>query len=70
MTVWRRGQAKIDRLIGIAPPETRTAHESTCRAPYDIVEMIISHLTRDPGALKACSLTCRSWHTRAVTHLY
>ena len=44
-------------------------HESTCRLPYEIVEVIIAH-TRDLDTLKACSLTCRSWYTAALPHLH
>ena len=59
-----------DQLLGNASPETCTPHESTCRIPYDIVETIIAHLARDPDALKACSLTCHSWHITAVPYLH
>jgi len=69
VTFWNQGKAKIDRLLGGAASET-TAHESTYRVPYEIVETIIAHLTRDLHALKACSLTCRSWHAVAVPHVY
>ena len=70
MTVWRRGKAKVGRLLGTAPPKMRTTRRLTCRLPHEIVEMIIAHLTRDFGALKACSLTCRSWYIVAAPHLY
>jgi len=43
---------------------------STFRLPYEILEMIIAHLTCDLGALKACSLTCRSWYIVAAPHLH
>jgi hypothetical protein len=66
--VWRRGKANINRLLGNAPSETRTAHKSTCRLPYEVVEMIIAHIARDLDTLKACSLTCRSLvHRRGPT---
>ena len=70
VTLWHRGKAKIDRLLGGAAPETSTAHESTCCVPYEIVEKIIAHLIHDHSALRACSLTCRSWHAVAVPHIY
>ena len=54
-------------LLSNAPPGT--THESTCRVPYEVVEIIIAHLTHDVNALKACSLTCRSWHIVAVPHI-
>ena len=46
--------------------------KSTYSIPYDVVEMIIAHLTltHNLGDLKACSLTCRSWYTAAVPHLH
>jgi len=34
------------------------------------VEIIITHLTCNTGALKACSLTCRSWYTTAAPLLH
>jgi len=68
--IWQRGKARINRLH-TAPLETRAAHG--CRVPYDIVEMILAHLTRDltrdVSTLKACSLTCRSWYIAALPHL-
>ena len=66
VTIWHRGKAKINRLLD---NETRVTHESACRVPYDIMEMIIAHLTYDLPALEACALTCRSWHTVAFPHL-
>jgi len=68
--IWRRAKAKVDRLLGNAPPDMRTARESTCPLPYEIVEMIIAHLTHNLEALKACSLTCHSWYIVAVPHLH
>ena len=68
--IWHRGKTKVNRLLGNPLSETRAAHESTCRLPYEFVEMIIAHLAHDLDALKACSLACRSWHTVAVPHLY
>jgi len=70
VTLWHRGKAKIDRLVGGPPSETSITHESTCRVPYEIVEKIITYLIHDLYALKACSLTCRSWHAVAVPHIY
>ena len=70
VTVWHRGKSKIKRLLGNASPKSCTTHESTCRVPYEIVEMIIAHLAHDLGALKACSLTCRSWNTVVVPLLH
>lgn len=40
--IWHRGKAKIDRLLGNAPPETCTAPEPTCRFPSEIVDMMSS----------------------------
>jgi hypothetical protein len=73
-TVWRRGKANTNRLLGNAPPdappETPTAHGTAFRLPYDIVEMIITDLAYDLDALNACSLTCRSWYIAAIPHLH
>jgi hypothetical protein len=55
------------------PPETCAAHESTCRLPYEIVEVIIAHIAyfdHNLRTLKACSLTCHSWYIAAVPHLH
>ena len=67
---WCRGKAKINSLLGNGLPRMHTPHESTCRPPYEIVEMIIAHLTHNLGALKACSLTCRSWYIATAPHFY
>ena len=60
------------RLLDIAPSEMCTTHESAgpFPLPYDIVEIIVAHLTHNLDALKACSLTCRSWYTTAAPHLH
>ena len=68
VTVWHEGKDGIYRLFSNPPSGTHIAHESTCRVPHEIVEII--HLTHEPLALKACSLTCRSWNTVAVPHLH
>jgi hypothetical protein len=70
--VWRRGKANINRLLGV-PLGICAVHESTCRFPYEIVEVIIAHIARDAHnlrTLKACSLTCHSWYIAAVPHLH
>lgn len=68
-TVWHRAKAKAN-LLKNPLPETRPAHEPVSRLPYECVEIIIAHLARDLDALKACSLTCRSWHTITLPHLH
>jgi len=70
VSLWHRSEAKVNHLLGNAPPETPRDHESTCRISYEIVEMITAHLTRDLNALKVCSLSCRSWHILVVPHLH
>ena len=70
VTVWRRGGDKFNRLLCDSLPETRTTHEPTLPLPYEITEMIIAHLTHDLNALKACSLTCRSWYIVAAPHIH
>lgn len=70
MIIWNLGKANIDRLLRNAPPGTLNVRESNPRFPYDIMEMIMAHLYHNHGALKACSLTCRSWYTAAVPHLH
>ena len=57
--VWNRGKAKINRLLHIAPPRTCTVHDTTCRFPPELTEMIIVHLIGDLHALKTFSLICR-----------
>ena len=68
--IWRRGKAKMNRLLGSTPRNTGFAHGSTCRLPYEIIAMIIAHLTHDHQTLKSFSLTCRSWYTAAVPHVH
>ena len=70
VTVWYRGKAKINSLLGKMPPEACTADESTNRLPYEIVEMITAHIIHDLDALKTCSLICRSWYIAAVPHIH
>ena len=45
-------------------------HEPTGRFPYNIMVTIIAYLTHSSRTLKACSLTCRSWHIPTVPHLH
>ena len=68
--VWRRSKANINRLLGNAPPETPTEHGAASRLPYEIVEMITTHIAHDLHALKAFSLTCYSWYISAAPHLH
>jgi len=67
VTILHRGKTSTKRLLNNGHPETR---ESTCRVPYDIVEIILAHLTCDLGTLKASSSTCRSWYTVALPHIF
>jgi hypothetical protein len=62
--------AKVNRLLGNGPPETRIVHESTRRFPYEITEMIVAYLAHDLDALKACSLTCHSWRIATAPHVH
>ena len=68
--VWRRAKVSISGLLGNAPSETRISHALACRLPYEITEMIIFYIAHDLGALKAVSLTCRSWYIVAVPHIH
>lgn len=68
--VWQRGKTKINHLLGNASPKTRTVHKPAPTLPYEILEMIIAHLIHDLDALKACSLTCRSWYIAVVPHVH
>lgn len=70
VTLLRRAKVKFNRLLDNLPPKAHPAPESTCRVPYEIVEMVIAHLTHDLDTLKACSLTCRSWRIAATPHLH
>jgi len=67
----------VNRLLGQTHPETCTmrgppspTHPFPSPFPYDIVVMIVAHLTRHPYTLKACSLACRSLYTAAAPHLH
>ena len=42
----------------------------TCCLPYEIVEMILTHVLHDLDTRKALSLTCRSWYIAAVPHFH
>ena len=69
VTAWQQGRIKLNHLLNTHEriPQTR---QSPSPLPYDIVEMIIAHVTSDLRALKAFSLTCRSWYIIAVPHLH
>ena len=69
-TVWHQGKARINRHLQSGPPGTHIPHESTCRVPHEIVEVILAHFTDDIPTLKACSFTCRSWYTTAHPYLH
>ena len=77
MAVWHRGKAVVNHLLGNPPPMSiaqestyRILHESGCRIPHELVEIIIAYLAQNIGGLKACSLTCRSWYAAAIPHLH
>jgi len=63
-------EVEVDRPLSNGASKTRTTRVPTCNIPHDIVEMIITLLTRDLGDLKACSLTRRSWYIAAAPHLH
>ena len=70
MIVWYRTKAKIGHLLTNSSSSRRTARESACRLPYEMVEMVIAYVTDDLNTLKACSLTCRSWYTIVLSHVH
>lgn len=70
MMAWHRGKAKIGLLLSNTPSKTPTTGGAARRLPFELVEIIIAHLTYDLDALKKCSLTCRSWYTIAVPHVH
>ena len=69
VTVWHRGEARINRLLGKLPSWGCTAHELTWYLPYDIMELIIDHIAHRT-TLATLSLTCRSWYLIAAPHLH
>ena len=58
----------VGRLLGNPPLVASSTHEFT--RPHEIAEMIIAHLIYDLRALKAYSLTCRSWHFVAFPYIH
>jgi len=52
------------------PSPSETWNQQPCRPPYEIVEAITAHITRNLDTLKACSLICRTWYLAAVPHLH
>ena len=70
VTISHRGKAKVDRRFSNATPESRTTLKPTYNLPYDVLEMVLVHLTHNLEDLKACSLVCRSWYIATVSHLH
>jgi hypothetical protein len=68
--IWYRGKAKINRALHHGSIPNIPPVQSSGSLPYEIVEMIISHLIYDLQTLKACSLTCYSWYLVAVPHIH
>ena len=68
--VRHRGKTGMGCPTSSAPPTSPVVHESTCRLPYEIVEIIIAYVARDLNTLKTCSLACRSWYAAAVAHIH
>ena len=70
--VWYRILARIRRMCsGGASLETSTTPSSPAtRLPKEIVGLIITYIIYDVRSLRACSLTCFSWHIAAIPHLY
>ena len=69
--VWWRSKAKIEQLLFGGAPQIPTLRPSPItRLPQELVELVISHFTRDTCTLLACSMTCYSWYIAAVPHLH
>jgi len=68
--IWHQGKALVNHLLGHPSPTSTTQEStrriSTHRLSHALVEIVVAHLAHDIGALKACSLTCRSWYIAAV----
>jgi len=70
MIVWRRGKNKVNHLLRNTAPQASATYEPASPLPYEIAEVIVAHLVYDLPALKACSLTCRSWYIVAFPHIH
>ena len=70
VTVWHRCKTKTIRILNSKILRARATRRSTPPLPYEIVEMIFTHLIHDLRTLKACSLVCRSWYPATVQHLH
>ena len=67
--IWYRGKAKINRALSPTTPKPPPIRPSS-PLPPELVGMILTYLTHDTEALKACSLTCYTWYTAVVPHLH
>ena len=54
---------------GVASPAA-TPLSPAARLPQEVLEIIIAYLSYYAPSVWACSLTCHSWYTAAVPHLY
>ena len=70
VTVWQWGKTKVNRLLCKSKTDHLLDKAGIDHLPYEIVAMTIAHFTYNLDALKACSLTCRSWYTAAVPLLH
>ena len=55
---------------GGAPQVSIARSPPISQLPQEIVEIIFSYFIHDTRTLLACSLTCYSWYTAAVSHLH
>ena len=68
--VWDRTRAKIHSRVNHPSDPLPIQTSPVAKIPQEIVGVIISYLANDVSSLRACTLTCRSWHIAAARHLH
>ena len=70
--IWYRTLAIIWRVCswGLSTKTSTTHSSPSTRLPLEIVQMIIAYLIYDTPSLRACTMTCYSWHIAAAPHLH
>ncbi|CAL1708537.1 unnamed protein product [Somion occarium] len=64
-------RSRRSRKAGNVIERVQAYHADTAfPLPVELVDIVFGYLWRTPKALRACALTCRSWHSTARPHIF